>query len=115
MVLCGRAHHRGAANVDIFDNFVAVCAAGDGRLKRIEIDDHQIDCADAMLLHRGCMFRIVANAEEAAVHLRMQGLDAAVHHLWKTGEVGDIAHVMPELAQFDGRAAGRHQFDAVAL
>ena len=57
---------------------------------------------------------IVAHRQDAAVDRRVQRLDAAVHHLGKAGEVGDVAHVMPRFAQRLCGAAGRHQLDAMA-
>jgi hypothetical protein len=46
--------------------------------------------------------------------LGVQRLDAAVHHLGKAGEIGDVHHRQPGFAQRLGGAAGRDQFDAVA-
>ena len=46
--------------------------------------------------------------------LRMQRLDPAVHHLGKTGDLGDVDHLQPGLAQRLGGAAGGDQLDAVA-
>src|SRR5437667_4024053 len=40
---------------------------------------YEIDWRDAVLLHGGQVVRIVAPAEQAAVHFGMQGLYAAVH------------------------------------
>src|SRR5580692_2562521 len=45
---------------------------------------------------------------------RMQRLHSAVHHLRKTGEIADVEHGEPGIAQSLGRAAGGHQLDAVA-
>ncbi|OQA30912.1 MAG: hypothetical protein BWY57_02604 [Betaproteobacteria bacterium ADurb.Bin341] len=59
------------------------------------------------------MALIVAHREDAAMNRRVQRLDAAVHHLGKAGEVGDVEHVMPRLAQRLRGAPGRHQLDAV--
>ena len=51
----------------------------DGLLERIEIRHHQVDRRDAMLFHDRQID--IAPGENAAMNLRMQGLDAAVHHL----------------------------------
>jgi hypothetical protein len=44
----------------------------------------------------------------------MKGLDAAVHHLWKTREFGDIDDCEPGIAEPLGGAPGGDQFDAMA-
>ena len=48
------------------------------------------------------------------MHGRMQRLDAAVHHFGKAGEIGDVEHGKPGVAQRLARAAGRDELDAVA-
>ena len=113
MVLGRRAHHRRAADVDILDHRVAIGAAHHRAEERIEIDDDEIDRRDAMLLHRGDMLGIVADAEQAAVDLRVKRLHPAVHHLGEAGEVGDVAHRSAGLAQLGGSSAGRDDLDAV--
>ena len=45
-----------------------------------------------MLGHGGGMVGIVAHRQQAAMHLGMQRLDAAVHHFGEAGEVGNLAH-----------------------
>src|SRR3546814_2258995 len=65
----------------------------------IEIDHHQIDRADRMVAHRRGVFGIVAHAEQPAMHLGVERLDAAVHHLGKAGEIGNVAHREPGVAQ----------------
>ena len=87
MVLCGGADHRGSADVDILDALLEAGAFVDGRLEGIEVDHQEIDRRDAMRLHRLRMLFIVADREQAAMHFRMQRLDAAVHHLGKTGQL----------------------------
>ena len=48
------------------------------------------------------------------MHLRVQRLDPAVHHLGKTGQFGDVDHLEPGIFQRLGGAPGGDQFDAVA-
>src|SRR3546814_17576456 len=66
-----------------------------------------------MRLHRPDMGRVGADGEEGARNGRVQRLDAAVHHLGKTGEVGDVEDSMPRPTHRPRRAAGRDEFDAV--
>ncbi len=57
---------------------------------------------------------VAAHRQQAAMDRRMQRLDPAVHHLGKTGEIADVEHVEPGVAQGLARAAGGNQLDAVA-
>ena len=63
-----------------------------------------------MLGHHGIVR--AAAAQEAAVHLGMQGLDAPVHHLRETGVFGYVLHREPRIPQQLGGATGGEQFDA---
>ncbi len=65
-----------------------------------------------MLLHRGGVFRVIADREEAAVDFGVERLDAAVHHFGKAGDLRHIHHRQAEVAQEFGRAAGADQLDA---
>src|SRR5258706_2255670 len=49
----------------------------------------------------------IASREDAAIHLGMQGLDAAVHHFRKAGVVADLGHGDAVFLQQLGGAAGR--------
>src|SRR3954447_25270456 len=99
MVLGGRADHRGAAYVDILDHLASAGPAGDGGGERVEVDDDEVDPADAVRRHRGGVLRIVADGEEAAMDLGVQRLHPPVHHLGETGQVGDVANLELRLAQ----------------
>ncbi len=113
MVLGGRAHHAGAADINILDDLVALGALGDGRGKGIEVDHDQIDRADAVRVHCGDMLCIVAHREQTAMHHRVQRLDAAVHHLGKVGDLRNVAHRKARIAQRLGGAAGGDQLHAM--
>ena len=63
----------------------------------------------------GCgrvVFGIAAHGEQPAMHLRMQRLQAAIHHLGKPGVLGDVLDRDAGLLQGDRRAAGRQDLDA---
>ena len=73
--------------------------SGCGLLKGVEVHDHHVDRAryhapqpPDMLLGRRAV-------KQAAVDDRVQGFDAAIEHLGKAGEVGDIADGEAGLAQ----------------
>ncbi len=111
VVLGRRADHGGAADVDVFDRiFEAAVGVGDGLLEGIQIDRHQVDAADAVALHD--LVVGAAAAEDAAVHLRVQGLDASIHHLREAGVVTDFHHRDVVVAQQLGGAAGGKDFHA---
>ena len=114
MVLRRGADHRRAADIDVLDAVVEVGAARDGFLERIEIDHQKIDRADVVRAHRLGVRGVVADAEQAAMHRRMQRLDPAVHHFGKAGEIADVEHLEPGIAQRLAGAAGRNELDAVA-
>ena len=113
MVLRRGADHRRPADVDVLDAILVARALGDGRLERIEIHHQQIDRLDAVLRHRAGMFLVAAHRQQAAMHLRMQGLDPAVHHFGKAGELRDIQNLEAGVLERLGGAAGRNQLDAV--
>src|SRR5690606_1226354 len=80
VVLGGGAHHGGAADVDVLDGGGQVAVGvrhrgGEG----VEVDHHHVDGLDAVLRHHPVVD--APAAEDAAVDLRVQGLDPAVHHL----------------------------------
>ena len=57
---------------------------------------------------------MLAPVQNAAVHFGMQRLDPPVEHLGKAGELGNVLHADPGIAQQLRRAAGRNQFHAQA-
>ena len=114
VVLRRGADHGRAADVDVLDAVGKIGAARDGGFERVEIDHQQIDRPDVVRAHRLGVRGVVAHRQQAAMDRRMQRLDPAVHHLGKSGEIADVEHVEPGIAQGLARAAGRNQLDAVA-
>jgi hypothetical protein len=112
VVLGGGADHRRPADVDILDAVVERRALGDRLLERIEVHHQQVDRPDAVLLHGGGVVLVVADRQQAAMDFGMQGLDPAVHHLGRAGELRHVDHGEAGLGQRLGGAAGRHQLDA---
>ena len=112
VVFGGGADHGGAADVDVFDGFFeGGVGFGDGGFKGVEVDDDQVDGLDVVLLHGGEVGGVVAEGEKAAVDEGMEGFDAAVHHFGEAGEVGDVFHGDPGVAEGFGGAAGGDEFD----
>ena len=71
---------------------------GDGRGERVEVHADEVDGRDAVLLDRRHVLGEIATGEDAAMHLRMQRLDAAVEHFREAGVIADLG---------DGRPASR--------
>mmetsp|Transcript_9195 Transcript_9195/g.27986 ORF Transcript_9195/g.27986 Transcript_9195/m.27986 type:complete len:236 (+) Transcript_9195:1226-1933(+) len=89
VVLCGGADHPGATNVDVLDaHLERWLGAGCDRLAEgIKIDDDQVDGLD-VVRRDGLHVRLVAaDREDAAVHCRVQRLNAAVEHLREASHV----------------------------
>jgi hypothetical protein len=114
MVLSGRADHRRSADVDVLDAVVVSRTLRDGGLERIEVHHEEIDRLDAVLVHGAGVFRVAANSEKPAMHLRVQRLHAAVHHLRKAGQLRHVDDAEPCVLQRLGGAAGRDELDVVA-
>ena len=64
-------------------------------------------------LRRRVVLGIAADGQQAAVHLGMQRLEAAVHHLGKAGVLGDVLDGDAGVLERLGGAAGRQDLDAV--
>jgi hypothetical protein len=109
-ILGRRTQHRRAADIDVLDRiFQRAIRLHGNLLEWIQVQHQQIDGSDAMLRHH----RIVgaAASKQAAMDIRMQRLDPAVHDFRKTGDLRDIADRQPGVAQCPGGAAGGQQFD----
>ena len=114
-VVLGRAaEHRRTADVDVLNRRLERDArAGDRLLERVEIDHHEVDRRDPV---RGRLFDVgwvVAAEKEAAVHERVERLDATVEHLGEARVLGNILHLQPRAAQRRCGSAGREKLDAV--
>jgi hypothetical protein len=107
VVLGRRAQHGRAADVDVLDRvFQRALILGHGLLEGVQVDHHHVDLRDAVLFQLGHVLREIAARQDAAVHFRVQGLDAAVEHFRETGVVGDFGHRHAIVLQQLGGAAG---------
>ena len=108
MVLGGGANHRRPADVDILDAGAETGTRRHGFLEGIQVHRQQIDPADSVPGHGVGMGGHVAQAQQAAVDLRMQRLDAPVQHLGKSGVVGNLAHLDARVGEgARGTASGK--------
>ncbi len=98
VVLRCRTNHGWPADINIFHRvFQGAVRAGDGGLERIQIHDDQIDRRDVVCGHHFIVG--AAPTQNAAVNLWVQGFHATIHHLWKTGVIGDFHHAQSLLAE----------------
>ncbi len=102
MVLRGSPDHCGPADINVLDGGIVVRASRDCGFKGVEVHDQQIDGPDPVLLHRRHMSGIVAHGEKATVDRRVQGLDPAIHHLGKAGDIGYVHDGKSGIAQHPG-------------
>ncbi len=115
-VLRRRTHHRGTADVDIFDCLLkGAIGTGNGFHEGIQVHGHQVYGRDARPCHRLDVRRKVAACQDAGVHLGMQGLHPAVEHLGETRVIADLGDLDPGLAQQLGGTAGGQDFESEAL
>ncbi len=113
-VFGGGADHGGTADVDVFDDLVeGYVGFLRGLFEGVEVYYDHIDGLDVVGRDGGDVFGVVADVEDAAVDLGVEGLDAAVEHLGKAGEVGDIADGEAGVAEGFGGASGGDQLDVV--
>ena len=80
--------------------------AGDGLLERIEVDADQVDRLDSLALQRGHMLWVLAAGEQGGMQSRVQCLHPPAEDLFLTGELRDLGHLQPRLAQSAGGPAG---------
>ena len=92
MVLGGRAQHRRTADVDVLDDFVETRTTRERFAEGVEIADEKVDWRDVMRQQRRLMLGIAAHRQKAAMHLRVEGFHATVHHLRKARDFGDVEH-----------------------
>src|SRR5439155_874997 len=81
------------------------------RAEGVERDDDEIDGRDPVLVERFEVAGDVPPRQNAAVNHRVKRLDAAVEHLRKPGNIGDVAHGGPGVPQELRGAAGRDDLD----
>ena len=84
-----------------------------GLFEGVEVDYDHVDGLDFVFGDGGYVVGVVADVEDSAVDLGVEGFDAAVEHLGEAGEVGDVADGEAGFAEGFGGAAGGDEFDVV--
>mmetsp|Transcript_26554 Transcript_26554/g.67945 ORF Transcript_26554/g.67945 Transcript_26554/m.67945 type:complete len:284 (+) Transcript_26554:1381-2232(+) len=113
VVLRRGTDHARPADVDVLDAIGEVATLGHGLTEGVQVDDHEVDGPNAVLLHLRLVLLVAAGRQQGTVHLRVQRLHAAVQNLGRAGVVGhvlDRAAVLPELGR---RAACGQDVDLV--
>jgi hypothetical protein len=105
-------HHRWTADVDVFDQVIER-GRGIGRRarERVQVHGDDIDELDAFPGRRRQVGRVVPARQDPTVHLRVQRLHPAVHHLGKAGHGRHAGDRQPGRRQRRRRSPGRHQFE----
>ncbi len=100
----------GVSDVDVLDGIdIANARSRDRLLEGVEVQHDQIDAGDAVLRHDGVI--LTTPAENAAVNLGMQRLDAAIHDLGEPGDLGHVGHRQAGLPNRPGGTAGAEDLD----
>ena len=84
------SNHRRAANIDVLNACLKIRATRNGGFERIEIDDQQVDCANAVRFQRGRVVWIVPQRQQPAMYGWMQRFYATIHHLREACELRNI-------------------------
>ncbi|MNE46593.1 hypothetical protein D3C80_1409380 [compost metagenome] len=62
-----------------------------------------------MLFHRSDVIRVITDGQKATMHIRVQGLDAAIHDFGKLRDFRYIRHRQPSIGNCLGSSARRKQ------
>jgi len=86
MILGRSTQHGWPADIDIFNGCPEIAVRfRDCLLEGIEVHANQVDGRDVVIGHH--LLVSTAPTENSTMDLRMQGLDASVHHLRETGVI----------------------------
>ena len=115
-VLGRRTQHRRTADVDVLDGILHLHAGLLDRLtERIEVHADHVDELDMIVFQGFQVLRVVAAGQQAAVHVRVQGLHTAVADLGKSRNVADVDHLHAAVGQQLHRAARGDHLPAKGL
>ena len=125
VVLGGRTQHGRTANIDVLDAGLEVVALRHGVLESVEIQHHEVDHLDAVVLHVLLMLGVASHGEDSSVHLPIttnddrhlgvQGLHSSVHHLRGSGVLRNIHHLHASVSHGLGSATRGENLDSVGL
>ena len=115
-VLGGTAHHGWATDIDVFNGvFEGAVGVGHRGLERIQVDDEQVNGANAIRLQRLHVLGHVTARQQTPVYHRVQGFHAAIQHLGKASDIGHFTHGQAGLRKQFGGPAGGDQANAQTM
>ena len=115
VILGGTAQHARPADIDVLDGqFRSAVGLRNGLLKRVQVDHHEINRRNPMLVCLISMGLQVLPLQKPSVHLGMQGFYPAIHHLGKSRVVAQLHHVHPGIPERLGRTPGGNQLHPAA-
>ena len=85
-VLGTGANEGDAADVDFLDDFGGIVGVGHGILKRIEVNDDEVEGGDVVFLHFVLVGGQATASEDTAKHFGVQGLHATAQNGGVAGE-----------------------------
>ena len=112
VVLRAGPHHRGAADVDLLDDFGRARAGGHRLAERVQVDDEQLERLDAQPDDRLDVLRVVLVGQQAGVHVRVQRLHPPAEDLREPGHLVDRRDRDAQVADPRRGRAGRDDLDA---
>ncbi len=112
VVLGGRTHHGGPADVDLLDTRVDVGAGGHRVGEGVQVDGHELERLDTELGELAHVVVLAGVGEDAGVHARVKGLDAALEALGEPGELLDAGDGQAQLLDRGGGSAGGDERDS---
>ena len=114
-VVLGRCPDHGRASyIDVLDRvFQAAVFVGDGRFKRVEVDDDKVDRRYVVVLHHTIVD--TAASEYTAMDFRVQGLHATAHDFGEARVPGDFGNRDKIFDQQPGGTAGREYVHSFLL
>ena len=106
-VLRRRAKQTGTTDIDLLDETIERCIGIFGCLAEwIQVDDDEVDRLDPLRADSLEVVGAAAAGEDPTKYRGMEGLDATIHHFWKTRDVRNIYNWKPGCSDCFRRPTG---------
>ena len=110
MILCGRADHGGAADVDLLDAAIEVRAGRYGLTEGVQVDHDELERLHVELRKLVKVIVLAGIRQDAGMNARVQGLDAAFEALREAGELFYRGDLNAQIRNLFRGGAGRDDF-----